>query len=158
MGLGVGSGVDVHAFGGEGPLMLGTLAVDHPRGLAGHSDGDVVAHALCDALLAAAGAPDIGHFFPPGEPEWAGASGAHLLGLVMDELARRGARPLNAHVTVICEAPRIGPLRERMQTALSAVVGAPVSVHATTTEGLGFTGREEGIMSQAVALIDRTDP
>lgn len=157
MGLRVGSGIDVHAFGGEGPVMLGTLAVEHPQGLAGHSDGDVVAHALCDALLAAAGAPDIGHFFPPGDPEWAGASGERLLKVVRLELARRGARPVNAHVTIICQAPRIGPVRERMQQALSAVVGAPVGVHATTTEGLGFTGREEGIMSQAVALIESAD-
>lgn len=157
MGLRIGSGIDVHAFGGSGPVMLGTLALDHPRGLVGHSDGDVVAHALCDALLAAAGAPDIGSFFPPGDPEWAGASGERLLGLVMAELGRRGARPVNAHVTVVCETPRIGPAREAMQEALSAIVGAPVGVHATTSEGLGFPGREEGIMTQAVALIESDD-
>ena len=152
--LRVGSGIDVHAFGGAGPVMLGTLALEHPRGLVGHSDGDVAAHALCDALLAAAGAPDIGHFFPPGDPEWAGASGERLIGAVLAELARRGARPVNAHLTIVCQAPRIGPVRERMQQALTALVGAPVTVHATTSEGLGFTGREEGIMSQAVALIE----
>lgn len=155
MGLRIGSGIDVHAFGGDGPVMLGTLAIDHPRGLAGHSDSDVAAHALCDALLAAAGAPDIGHFFPPGDPEWAGASGARLLGLVMEELGRRDTRVVNAHVTIVCESPRIGPVRAEMETALTALLSAPVTVHATTTEGLGFAGREEGIMSQAVALVEQ---
>jgi 2-C-methyl-D-erythritol 4-phosphate cytidylyltransferase/2-C-methyl-D-erythritol 2,4-cyclodiphosphate synthase len=150
----VGSGVDVHRFGAERPLMLGTLHVPHPTGLVGHSDGDVVTHALCDALLAAAGLPDIGHHFPPGDPEWQGASGERLLTAVMTLLGDADRRVVNAHAVVLCEAPRIGPHRDAMQSALSALVGAPVTVHATTTEGLGFTGREEGIMCQAVALVD----
>lgn len=154
----VGSGLDVHRFGGEGPLMIGTLEVPFERGLEGHSDGDVVAHALCDALLAAAGLPDIGHHFPPGDPQWAGASGARLIGAVGELVAERGARPVNAHAVVVCEWPKLAPLRESMQRALSGLIGAPVSIHATTTEGLGFTGREEGIMCQAVALVEMEAP
>jgi 2-C-methyl-D-erythritol 2,4-cyclodiphosphate synthase len=153
MGLRIGCGFDVHRFGGPGPLMLGTIALEHEAGLVGHSDGDVVAHAICDALLAAAGAADIGHHFPPGDPEWAGAPGARLLELTMAEVRRRGLEPVNAHAVVICEAPRIAPHGERMGAALSEHVGAPVSIHATTTEGLGFTGRGEGIAAQAVALV-----
>jgi 2-C-methyl-D-erythritol 2,4-cyclodiphosphate synthase len=156
MGLRVGCGFDVHRFGGPGPLMLGTIALDHEAGLMGHSDGDVVAHAICDALLAAAGAEDIGHHFPPGEPRWEGAPGALLLELTLAELRRRGLEPVNAHAVVICEAPRIAPHRERMSAALTVCVGAPVSIHATTTDGLGFTGRGEGIAAQAVALVQES--
>jgi 2-C-methyl-D-erythritol 2,4-cyclodiphosphate synthase len=150
----IGSGLDVHRFGADRPLMLGCVEVPHHTGLVGHSDADVVAHALCDALLSAAGLPDIGHHFPPSDEQWKGASGARLLGLVMDELTERSLSVGNAHLTILCEQPRIGPHRAAMQQALSAIVGAPVTVHATTTEGLGFTGREEGIMCQAVALVE----
>lgn len=149
----VGLGVDAHRFGGDGPLALGAIAIDHPTGLVGHSDGDVVAHAICDALLSAAGLADIGAHFPPGDPEWAGVSGARLLELTSAELARAGLSTVNVHAVVICETPRIGPHREEMQAAMSQIVDAPVTVAATTTEQMGFTGRGEGIACQAVALV-----
>lgn len=150
----VGNGLDAHRFGPGRPLMLGTVEVPHDQGLVGHSDGDVVAHAICDALLAAAGLPDIGAHFPPGDPEWEGASGARLLGEVRDLLAAAGMRAVNAHAVVVCERPRIGPHRERMQRSMTRIVGAPVTVHATTTERMGFTGRGEGVACQATALVD----
>ena len=149
----LGLGVDAHRLGPGKPLMLGTINVAHPQGLIGHSDGDVVAHALCDALLSATGGPDIGAIFPPGDPEWAGASGERLLTMVVDRVRDAGYAIVNAHAVVVCEAPRLAPHREAMQTALSAIVGAPVTVHATTTDGMGFTGRGEGIACQAVALV-----
>jgi 2-C-methyl-D-erythritol 2,4-cyclodiphosphate synthase len=149
----VGLGVDAHRFGPGRALMLGTIAVEHPEGLVGHSDGDVIAHAVCDAVLSACGLPDIGNAFPPGDPEWAGVAGATLLELVAAQAAASGQRIINAHAVVICEAPRIGPHREAMQAGLSAALGAPVTVHATTTETMGFTGRREGIVCQAVALV-----
>jgi 2-C-methyl-D-erythritol 2,4-cyclodiphosphate synthase len=152
--LRVGTGVDAHRFGPGRPLMLGTLRVEHPEGLVGHSDGDVVAHAICDALLAAAGEPDIGGLFPPGDPAWAGASGERLLGMVRDRLAGDGHRVVNVHAVVVCERPRIAPHRQAMQAALTAVLGAPVGVHATSTDGMGFAGRGEGVACQAVALLE----
>ncbi|MFN8111079.1 MAG: 2-C-methyl-D-erythritol 2,4-cyclodiphosphate synthase [Thermoleophilia bacterium] len=150
----VGNGVDAHRFGPGRPLMLGTVEVPHDQGLVGHSDGDVVAHAICDAMLAAAGGPDIGVLYPPGDPEWAGVSGARLLTDTVAHIAGLGFRVVNAHAVVVCEAPRIGPHREAMQAAMSDLVGAPVTVHATTTERMGFTGRGEGIACHAVALVD----
>lgn len=154
----VGLGVDAHRFGDGRPLMLGTVEVPHPAGLVGHSDGDVVAHAVCDAVLAAAGLPDIGALFPPGDPAWAGVSGAVLLGHVRTRVAAAGQRVVNAHAVVVCESPRIGPHREAMQAGLSGALGAPVTVHATTTETMGFTGRGEGVACQAVALVKSADP
>ena len=153
MSMRVGLGVDAHRFGPGRPLMLGTVQVDHPDGLIGYSDGDVVAHALCDALLGASGGPDIGALFPPGDPAWAGAAGSRLLKEVRECVARQGFRVVNAHAVVICEYPRLAPYRPRMEEALSALLGAPVGVHATTTDGMGFTGRGEGIACQAVALL-----
>jgi 2-C-methyl-D-erythritol 2,4-cyclodiphosphate synthase len=153
----VGLGIDAHRFGDGRPLMLGTVEIPHPAGLVGHSDGDVVAHAVCDAVLSAGGLPDIGALFPPGDPDWAGVSGAVLLGHVRDRLAAAGVRVVNAHAVVVCEAPRIGPHRQAMQDGMSAALGAPVTVHATTTETMGFTGRGEGIACQAVALVVATD-
>ncbi|MEW6581421.1 MAG: 2-C-methyl-D-erythritol 2,4-cyclodiphosphate synthase [Actinomycetota bacterium] len=152
----VGIGVDAHRLGPGRPLMLATLHIPHDAGLVGHSDGDVVAHALCDALLSATGGPDLGALFPPGDPEWAGAAGARLLTLVRDRIAGEGWRLVNAHAVVVCERPRLAPHREDMQRALSAILGAPVTVHATTTDGMGFTGRGEGIACQAVALVEET--
>ncbi len=149
----VGLGVDAHRLGPGRPLMLGTIRIDHPEGLVGHSDGDVVVHALCDALLSATGGPDIGALFPPGDAEWEGASGERLLRVVVERVRATGAAIVNAHAVVICEAPRIAPHRDAMQEALSAIAGAPVSVHATTTDGMGFTGRREGIACHAVALV-----
>ena len=153
-GLRVGLGVDAHRLEPGRPLMLGTIHVEHPSGLAGHSDGDVVAHALCDALLSASGGPDIGALFPPGDPEWAGASGAMLLGIVVERVHQAGYAVVNAHTVVICEAPQLAPHRETMQQALTTIVGAPVTVHATTTDGMGATGRGEGVACQAVALLE----
>ncbi len=154
MSVRVGLGVDAHRLEAGRPLMLGTIPIDHPSGLAGHSDGDVVAHALCDALLSASGGPDIGVLFPPGAAEWAGASGAMLLGIVVERVRDAGFVVVNAHAVVVCEAPRLAPHRDAMQHALSTIVGASVSVHATTTDGLGATGRGEGIACQAVALLE----
>jgi 2-C-methyl-D-erythritol 2,4-cyclodiphosphate synthase len=149
----VGNGVDAHRFGPGRPLMLGTVRIDHPEGLVGHSDGDVVAHAICDALLAAAGGPDIGVLFPPGDARWEGVSGERMLRDTLDHIRGLGYRVVNAHAVVVCERPRIGPHREAMGRAMSAVLEAPVGVHATTTERMGFTGRGEGIACQAVALV-----
>jgi 2-C-methyl-D-erythritol 4-phosphate cytidylyltransferase/2-C-methyl-D-erythritol 2,4-cyclodiphosphate synthase len=151
-----GMGFDVHAFSGEGPLMLGGVAVPHPRGLAGHSDADVVLHALTDALLGAAGLGDIGEHFPPSDPAWKGASSdrflAHAVGLI------RSGGGIVDHVdcTIICEEPKVGPHRSAMRARIAAILGLDerdVSIKATTTEGLGFTGRREGIAAQAVASI-----
>lgn len=150
----VGIGVDAHRLGPGKPLMIGTVHVPHDQGLVGHSDGDVVAHALCDALLAATGGPDLGALFPPGDPEWAGAAGALLLGVVRDRIVAEGWRVVNAHAVVVCERPRLAPHRDAMQEALTRLLGAPVGVHATTTDGMGFTGRGEGIACQAVALVE----
>jgi 2-C-methyl-D-erythritol 2,4-cyclodiphosphate synthase len=150
----VGLGIDAHRLAAGRPLMLGTLEIPHDQGLVGHSDGDVVAHALCDALLSASGGPDLGALFPPGEAEWAGVAGARLLEIVRDRVATAGFRVVNAHVVVVCEAPRLAPHRDAMQHALSTLLAAPVTVHATTTDGMGFTGRGEGIACQVVALLE----
>ena len=149
----VGTGVDAHRFGPGRPLVLGTVTIDHPQGLEGHSDGDVVAHALCDAVLAAGGGPDIGVLFPSGAPEWRGVTGERMLREVREVVAAAGFRLVNAHAVVVCQRPRLAPHREAMQRAMSAVLGGPVTVHATTTDGMGFTGRGEGIACQAVALM-----
>jgi len=146
-------GTDAHRLEAGRPLVLGTVAIAHPEGLAGHSDGDVVAHALCDALLSATGGPDIGVLFP-GTPEWEGVTGTTMVANVIERLRADGASVCNAHAIIMCERPRIGPHREAMQQALSALVGAPVSVHATTTDEMGFTGRGEGIACQVVALVE----
>jgi 2-C-methyl-D-erythritol 2,4-cyclodiphosphate synthase len=153
----IGNGVDAHRFGPGRPLMLGTVPVEYPEGLVGHSDGDVVAHAICDALLAACGGPDIGALFPPGDPAWKGVSGARLLTETLAQVTAWGYRVVNAHAVVVCEAPRIGPYRESMERSMSEILGAPVGVHATTTEGMGFTGRREGIGCQAVALVESVE-
>ena len=153
MGLRVGLGVDALRFGPGRPLMLGTVHVDHPEGLVGHSDGDVIAHAVCDALLAASGQPDIGALFP-GDAEWEGASGARLLGIVIDRVRDAGFTIVNAHAVAVCERPRLAPHRDAMVEAMSRLAGAPVTVHATTTDGLGALGRGEGIACHAVALVE----
>ncbi len=149
----VGTGVDAHRFGPGRPLMLGTVAIDHPEGLVGHSDGDAIAHAVCDALLAAAGEPDIGVLFP-GTPEWEGVSGAGMLTVVVERLAAGGVTVVNAHAVCMCERPRLSPHRLAMQEGMSAIVGAPVTVHATTTDGMGALGRGEGVACTAVALVE----
>ncbi|HEU0311504.1 MAG TPA: bifunctional 2-C-methyl-D-erythritol 4-phosphate cytidylyltransferase/2-C-methyl-D-erythritol 2,4-cyclodiphosphate synthase [Sphingomicrobium sp.] len=151
-----GLGYDVHAFAGQGPIMLGGVSVPHNRGLAGHSDADVVLHAITDALLGAASLGDIGTHFPPSDPKWKGTDSgiflAHAAGLVREA----GGTIDFVDCTVICEEPKVGPHRDAMRSRIAAVLGIPtgsVSIKATTTERLGFTGRREGIAAQAVANV-----
>jgi len=151
-----GMGFDVHAFAGEGPIMLGGVEVPHSRGLAGHSDADVVLHAITDALLGAAGLGDIGEHFPPSDPRWKGAESSLFLTHALELLRSRGAIVDHVDCTIIGEAPKVGPHREAMRRRIAEIAGLrtdQVSIKATTTEGLGFTGRREGIAAQAVASI-----
>jgi 2-C-methyl-D-erythritol 4-phosphate cytidylyltransferase/2-C-methyl-D-erythritol 2,4-cyclodiphosphate synthase len=151
-----GLGFDVHAFAGEGPVMLGGVAIPHTRGLAGHSDADVVLHAITDALLGAGGLGDIGEHFPPSDPAWKGASSDRFLRHAAELLRERGAIIDHVDCTVIAEEPKVGPHRQAMRQRIAEIAGLSledVSVKATTTEGLGFTGRREGIAAQAVASI-----
>ena len=151
-----GMGFDVHAFAGEGPVMLGGVAVPHTRGLAGHSDADVVLHAITDALLGAAGLGDIGEHFPPSDPQLKGASSDRFLAHAIALLGAQGAIVDHVDCTIIAEEPKVGPHRAQMRARIAEIAGLPVdqvSVKATTTEGLGFTGRREGIAAQAVASI-----
>ncbi len=156
----VGQGFDVHRFAGPGrrPLRLMGIEVPHDRGLEGHSDADVMLHALMDALLGAAGLGDIGQHFPDTDPAFRGADSAGLLARVMQDLAARGWAVVNADVTLIGERPRLAPHREAMRLRVAPLLGIPVealNVKATTTEGLGFTGRGEGLAAQAVVLLTR---
>jgi 2-C-methyl-D-erythritol 4-phosphate cytidylyltransferase/2-C-methyl-D-erythritol 2,4-cyclodiphosphate synthase len=151
-----GMGFDVHAFAGDGPLMLGGIAVPHTRGLVGHSDADVVLHAITDALLGAAGLGDIGEHFPPSDARWKGASSAIFLGHAADLVRGQGAIIDHADCTIIAEEPKVGPYRAAMRQRIAEILNIrvdQVSIKATTTEGLGFTGRREGIAAQAVANI-----
>lgn len=151
-----GMGFDVHAFGGEGPIMLGGIEVPHSRGLAGHSDADVVLHAITDALLGAAGLGDIGEHFPPSDMRWKGADSSVFLTHAVALLRERGAIIDHVDCTVIAEAPKVGPHRPAMRARIAEIAGLSVdqvSIKATTTEGLGFTGRGEGMAAQAVASI-----
>ena len=151
-----GTGFDVHAFSGEGPLVLGGVRVPHDRGLAGHSDADVVLHAITDALLGAAGLGDIGEHFSPADPRWKSADSSLFLGHAVELLKEKGAIIDHVDCTIIAEAPKIGPHRLAMRERIAEIAGLrvdQVSVKATTTEGLGFTGRREGIAAQAIASI-----
>lgn len=149
----VGLGFDVHPFGGDGPLVLAGVTLDGP-GLKGHSDADVVAHAVADALLGAAGLGDIGEHFPDTDPQWQGADSMAMLRHVAGLLERR---VVNVDCSVVLEAPKLAPYKEAMAANLSAAVGAPVSVKAKRAEGLGAIGRGEGIACWAVALLDGRD-
>jgi 2-C-methyl-D-erythritol 2,4-cyclodiphosphate synthase len=150
----VGFGFDAHAFDDTRPLFLGGVEIPGSPGLSGHSDGDVLSHAIADALLGAAGLGDMGENFP-GDDRWKGASGLDILRSVAEKLEAAGWRVGNADATVVAERPRLAPHREGMQAAVSeAVGGADVSVKLTSTDGLGFAGRGEGIAAFAVALVE----
>jgi len=156
--LRVGIGLDAHVFEEGVPLFLGGVAIDYPRGLAGHSDGDVVSHALIDALLGAANLGDIGSLFPSDDDQYRGASSLDLLWEAYREVRDAGFELVNADCVLVGEEPRIGAVREEMSERLAGALGVEagrVAVRATTTDGLGFTGRGEGLAAQAVALLIR---
>ena len=152
----IGQGFDVHAFGDGDFVTLGGVRVPHGRGLLAHSDGDVVIHALCDAIFGALALGDIGQHFPPSDPRWRGADSRQFLRHAAALMAQQGYRLGNADVTVVCEAPKVGPhasaMRQNLATDLDCDL-SQVSIKATTTEKLGFTGREEGIAVHSVALL-----
>lgn len=157
--LRVGIGYDAHALVEGVPLVLGGVAIDFPRGLAGHSDGDVVAHALIDALLGAANLGDIGTLFPSGDEQYRGASSLDLLWEAYREVREAGFELVNADCVLVGEEPRIGPVRDEMCERLAGALGVDggrISVRATTTDGLGFTGEGSGLAAQAVALLRST--
>ena len=154
----VGLGYDAHALEDGIPLVLAGVPIDHPRGLAGHSDGDVVSHALIDALLGAANLGDIGSLFPSDDAAYRGASSLDLLREAYSEVRDAGWGLVNADCVLVGEQPRIGPAREEMCERLAVALGVEpgrVTVRATTTDGLGFTGRGEGLAAHAVALLQR---
>jgi 2-C-methyl-D-erythritol 2,4-cyclodiphosphate synthase len=154
--LRVGIGVDAHALEDGVPLVLGGVRIDHARGLAGHSDGDVLAHALADALLGAAGLGDIGALFPSADERYRGADSIELLREAYRQVRDAGWSLVNADCVLIGEEPKIAPHREEMRRVLSEALGGEVNVRATTTDRLGFTGRGEGLAAHAVALLERT--
>jgi 2-C-methyl-D-erythritol 2,4-cyclodiphosphate synthase len=152
----IGSGVDVHAFGPGDFVMLGGIRVPHTHGVLAHSDGDVVLHALCDALLGAAGLGDIGQHFRDTDPQWKGADSKSFVRSVMNMLLIRKLRVGNADITVLAEAPKVGPVRDEIRKQVAQLLEVSeehVNVKATTTEKLGFLGRKEGIAAQAIVLL-----
>jgi 2-C-methyl-D-erythritol 2,4-cyclodiphosphate synthase len=158
MELRVGIGYDAHALEEGVPLVLGGLSIDHPRGLAGHSDGDVITHALIDAILGAANLGDIGSHFPSGDERYRGASSLDLLRAAYEDVRRAGWELVNADCVLVGEEPRIGDSRDEMSAGLAGALGVDagcVAVRATTTDHLGFTGRREGLAAHAVALLRR---
>jgi 2-C-methyl-D-erythritol 2,4-cyclodiphosphate synthase len=157
--LRVGSGLDAHAFADGVPLWLGGVLVPHPRGLAGHSDGDAACHALVDALLGAANRGDIGTWFPSADDRWQGTRSTSFLETVWTSLAADGWRFLNADLTIVAREPRLAPYRDQMRRAVAeALATAPeqVSVKFTTTDTLGATGRGEGVLAQATVLLEHS--
>ena len=154
----IGQGYDVHAFGDGDHVTVGGVRIAYERGVLAHSDGDVVLHALCDAMLGALALGDIGRHFPPSDPQWKGADSRRFLRHCDGLLRARGWRVGNADVTVVCERPKIGPHADAMRANIAADLGIDVDdvgVKATTSEKLGFTGRGEGIAAQAVCLLVR---
>jgi 2-C-methyl-D-erythritol 2,4-cyclodiphosphate synthase len=156
--LRIGQGFDVHPFSDDPgrPLVLGGVRFDGAPGLSGHSDGDAIAHAVTDAVLGAAGLGDIGQHFPDDDPAWSGADSVDLLRRAMVDVRAAGWRPENVDCTVVLEAPRLAPHRRAIETRLSEVVGAPVTVKGKRAEGLGALGRKEGVACFAVALLTAT--
>jgi 2-C-methyl-D-erythritol 2,4-cyclodiphosphate synthase len=155
----IGIGFDIHAFGPGDHVMLGGVRIPHPRGVVAHSDGDVVLHALCDALLGAAGLGDIGQHFPDSDQRWRGVASRTFLDHVVRLLGEKRLRVGNADVTVLAEEPRVGPHREAIAASIARglqVARGAVNLKATTCEGLGFIGRSEGIAAQAVVLLEET--
>ena len=158
MNIRIGQGFDVHAFGDGDHVVLGGVRIPHERGVVAHSDGDVAIHALCDAMLGALALGDIGQHFPPGDPQWKGTDSRAFLRRCNELIGERGWRVGNADITVICERPKVGPHATAMRELMAADLGIEldaVSVKATTSEKLGFTGRGEGIAAQAVVLLVR---
>ena len=154
----VGSGFDVHAFGPGDAVMLGGVRVPHSRGVVAHSDGDVLLHALVDALLGAAGLGDIGQHFPDSDPRWKGANSARFVAGALSLLAEHGQKVVNADLTLLAEEPRIGRWRDQIRRSVAEQLALPesaVNLKATTTEHLGFIGRGEGLAAMAVVLIDQ---
>ncbi len=150
------TGYDVHAFGAGDHVWLGGVRIPHDRGLTGYSDADAPLHALVDAILGALADGDIGSHFPPGDPQWKGASSDRFLAFAAERVAKRGGRIAHLDITIICETPRIGPHRDAMRARIAAVAGVDldrVAVKATTNEKLGFIGRGEGIAAMATATI-----
>lgn len=157
MNIRIGQGFDVHTFGDGDHVMLGGVRVPHERGIVAHSDGDVVIHALCDAMLGALALGDIGRHFPPSDPQWKGADSLLFLRHCNELIAQQGGWHVgNADITVVCERPKVGPHAEAMRDRVAQVLGIhvdAVSIKATTSERLGFTGRGEGIAAMAVCLL-----
>jgi 2-C-methyl-D-erythritol 4-phosphate cytidylyltransferase/2-C-methyl-D-erythritol 2,4-cyclodiphosphate synthase len=152
-----GFGLDAHRFGPGDAVILGGVRIAHNHGLIGHSDADAGLHALTDALLGAIAEGDIGQHFPPSDPKWKGASSDRFLAHAVELAQAKGGRILNVDLTLVCERPKIGPHRDAMRARIAEIMGLPlerVSVKATTTEGMGFTGREEGLMAQAVVSVE----
>ena len=156
MNIRIGYGWDSHAFKPGVPLKIGGLAIEHPEGLAGHSDGDVLLHAITDALLGTIGEGDIGQHFPPTDERWRGAPSWKFLDHAANLVAAKGGIINHVDLTIICERPKVGPHRDAMKAKIAEILKITpdrVSVKATTTEGLGFTGRREGIAAQAIATV-----
>jgi 2-C-methyl-D-erythritol 2,4-cyclodiphosphate synthase len=153
----IGSGFDVHAFGAGNSIVLGGVRIPHTRGVIAHSDGDVVLHALCDAMLGAAGLGDIGMHFPDTDPMWKGAESRRFVAAVLEMLSVRKLKVGNADITILAQGPKVSPHRLDIRRAIAQMLGVTenqVNVKATTTEHLGFIGRNEGLAAQAIVLLE----
>jgi 2-C-methyl-D-erythritol 2,4-cyclodiphosphate synthase len=154
----VGFGIDVHAFGPGDSLVLGGLRIPHNRGVVAHSDGDVLLHALVDALLGAAGLGDIGEYFPDSDERWRGADSRQFVTATLEMLVRRSWRVVNVDLTLLAQQPRLAPWREQIRHSIATLLALPVTdvnLKATSTEHLGFVGRNEGLAAMATVLIER---